>query len=452
MSVRRSLLKAIERTVTPVVIRSKLLKERVKTGTVWNPLDDGYHQRPTETYDQLRSQDPIHFSQLINAWVFTRYEDCDAVLRDDKRFSNDSRNADQPASDRAANLNEARSILMTDAPDHTRMRSLVSMAFTPRAIAALQPRIEQIVDEHLDEIAARVTAGERHIDMLDAYAVPIPIRVIAELLGVPSEDLPRFKVWSDRVARTLEPTITGPEQAIAEEANAELGTYFEGIIEQRRLVPRDDLISRLIEAEDAGDRLSHDELLVTLRLILIAGNETTTNLIGNGLFALLKHPEQLERLRREPELMESAIEEFLRYDSAVQTDGRTALEDIDWHGQTIKKGQQVILLLGGANHDPAQFDRPERLDITRGSKQHLSFGRGIHHCLGAPLARMEGQVAFRRLLQRYETIRLVADPRYKDHIVLRGLKQLPVDLTPVHASATSSASGQSEVGATAASR
>jgi len=435
MSAVRSLRRAVGRVAQPLYIRGMMFKERAKSGVTWNPLADHYHQQPVDTYNRLRDQDPVHYSELINAWVFSRYEDCDVILRDHKRFSNDSRNADDPANDRAASLNEARSILAADPPDHTRMRSLVSKAFTPKAIEALRPRIEAIVDDLLDQVDDRVSGGERHVDMLEALAVPLPITVIAEMLGVPPADLPRFKAWSDRVARTLEPTITEDEARIATQANAELGDYFEGIIEQRRIEPRDDLISRLIEAEDEGDKLSHAELLVTLRLILIAGNETTTNLIGNGLLTLLKHPEQLERLRREPELMESAVDELLRYDSAVQTDGRTALEDIDWDGHQIKKGQQVILLLGAGNHDPAEFDRPEQLDIARGSKRHLSFGRGIHHCLGAPLARMEGQIAFQRLFDRHETIRLAGDPRFKDHIVLRGVEALPVDLTPVRATA-----------------
>jgi len=436
MSASRSLRRKVVRAIQPLYVRGTLLKERLKSGVVWNPLADDYHQHPVETYDRMRTQDPVHYSELIHAWVFTRYEDCDAILRDHKRFSNDSRNADSPANDRAANLNEARSILAADPPDHTRMRSLVTLAFTPKAIEALRPRIEGIVDDLLDQIDARVQAGERHIDMLEALAIPLPITVIAEMLGVPPEDLPRFKTWSDRVARTLEPTITEEQAAIAEVANRELGAYFETIIDQRRIEPRDDLISRLIEAEDAGDKLSHEELLVTLRLILIAGNETTTNLIGNGLLTLLKHPEQLERLRLTPELTESAVEELLRYDSAVQTDGRTALEDIEWDGHLIRKGQQVILLLGGANHDPTAFEHPERFDIGRGSKRHLSFGRGIHHCLGAPLARMEGQIAFDKLLARYETLRLASEPRFKDHIVLRGVESLIVDPTPVRAAVT----------------
>ena len=211
--------KSVTRVVQPVFVRGKLLKERMKSGVVWNPLDDDYHQRPVETYERLRTQDPVHFSELINAWIFTRHEDCDAILRDHKRFSNDSRKATTPANDVAADLNEARSILATDQPDHTRMRSLVTLAFTPKAISAMRPRIEGIVDRLLDDIDARVAAGERHIDMLEALAVPLPITVIAEMLGVPSEDLPRFKAWSDRVARTLEPTITEAEIEVATVAN-----------------------------------------------------------------------------------------------------------------------------------------------------------------------------------------------------------------------------------------
>lgn len=441
MSAIGSIRQAVRGAIRPAFIRGVLLKERVKTGVVWNPLDDRYHQQPTETYSLLRGRDPVHYSELIGAWVFSRYEDCDAILRDHRRFSNDSRNATQPANDAAANLNEARSILALDPPDHTRLRALVSQAFTPRSIAAMRPRIEAMVDRMLDEVDARLASGERHVDILEALAVPLPTTVIAEMLGIPPGDLPKFKDWSDRVARTLEPTITAAEIADAQVANEELGAYFEGIIEQRRAEPREDLISDLLRAEEAGDQLSHMELLVSLRLILIAGNETTTNLIGNGLLALLTHPEQMERLRREPELIESAIEELLRFDSPVQTDGRTALEDVRWGEHTIKRGQQVILLLGAANRDPEKFEDAETLDLTRGSKQHLSFGRGIHHCLGAPLARMEGQIAFERLLSRYETMRLAEPPRFKDHIVLRGVRSLMVDPTPVRAAVEVAAGG-----------
>jgi len=420
--------------IQPLVVRGLVLKERVQTGVVWNPLDDGYHQNPYETYARLRERDPMHRSSLTGGWVFSRHEDCDAILRDHRRFSNDARNADDPANDVAGTLEDTHSMLMLDPPDHTRLRSLVSMAFTPKALEAWRPRVEAIVDRLLDE-----AAGERRVDMLDALAVPLPTTVIAEMLGVPTEDLPQFKAWSDDVARTLEPTITPAELKVAQRSNGELNEYFERIIEQHRVDPRDDLVSQLIAAEEAGDQLSHEELLVTLRLILIAGNETTTNLIGNGLLALLRHPDQLEWLRREPELMESAVEELLRFDSPVQTDGRTALEDIEWGGKVIKRGEQAFLLLGSGNRDPEEFPEPDRLDISRGSKRHLSFGRGIHHCLGAPLARIEAQVAFGKLLERYESIELAGEPRFKDHIVLRGLRALPVETSAARVTATAGA-------------
>ena len=416
--------------IQPLVVRGLILKERLQTGVVWNPLDGGYHQNPYETYTKLRERDPMHRSSLTGAWVLSRHEDCDAVLRDHKRFSNDARNANDPANDVAGNLEDTHSMLMLDPPDHTRLRSLVSMAFTPKALEAWRPRIEAIVDRLLAE-----ATSEGEVDMLEALAVPLPTMVIAEMLGIPTDDLPQFKLWSDHVSRTLEPTITPDELKLAQQSNKELAAYFEGIIEERRTDPRDDLVSQLIAAEEAGDQLAHDELQVTLRLILIAGNETTTNLIGNGLLALLRHPDQLERLRQEPELMETAIDELLRYDSPVQTDGRTALEDIEWNGELIKQGQQVFLLLGAANRDPAEFPDPDRLDISRGSKRHMSFGRGIHHCLGAPLARIEAQVALEKLLERYESLELAGEPRFKDHIVLRGLRELPVDVTPTRVAA-----------------
>jgi cytochrome P450 len=417
--------------IQPLVVRGLMLKERMRTGVVWNPLDDGYHQNPYETYTRLRERDPMHASSLTGAWVFSRHADCDAILRDHRRFSNDARNADDPANDVAGNLDDTHSMLMLDPPDHTRLRSLVSLAFTPKALEAWRPRIEAIVDRLLDEATS---SGQ--VDMLDALAVPLPTKVIAEMLGIPTDDLPQFKVWSDHVSRTLEPTITPAELEQAQRSNKELAAYFEGIIEQRRTEPRDDLVTQLIAAEEAGDQLTHEELQVTLRLILVAGNETTTNLIGNGLLALLRHPDQLERLRREPELMESAVDELLRYDSPVQTDGRTALEDIEWNGKLIKQGQQVFLLLGAANRDPDEFPNPDELDVSRGSKRHMSFGRGIHHCLGAPLARIEAQVAFGKLLERYESLELVGEPRFKDHIVLRGLRELPVEVVPARVPAT----------------
>lgn len=271
----------------------------------------------------------------------------------------------------------------------------------------------------------------RPFDLMEAIADPLPVIVIAELIGVPPADRAQFKVWSDKRARTLEPTITSREREAARQAGEELDEYFLGIIAQRRAEPRDDLISALVAVEEEGDKLTEREMVVMLRLLLVAGNETTTNLIGNGMLALMQHPEQLHLLREQPDLMPTAIEELLRYDAPVQTDIRTALEDVELAGRQIRKGQGVLMLIGSANRDPEVFTDPDRLDLTRNEASHIAFGRGIHHCIGAPLARLEGRIAFEMLLERFEDIHLLTDrPQFKDHVVLRGLASLPTGARP----------------------
>jgi cytochrome P450 len=313
-------------------------------------------------------------------------------------------------------------MLVLDPPDHTRLRALVSKAFTPSAIMALEPRIRAIVGELLDQIA-----DPAHFDLIEALAYPLPVIVMAELLGVPPEDRAQFKRWSSQRARVLEPTITARERQAAIQAAKAFDAYFRDVIEARRSTPRDDLISALVAIEETGNKLSPYELIVMLRLLLIAGNETTTNLIGNGMLALLRHPEQMRTLQANPSLIPSAIEELLRYDTPVQVDGRTMREDMDFHGRRLQKGQGVVLLLGSANRDPEGFCDPDRLDITRNEASHIAFGRGIHHCLGAPLARLEGRLAFEALLERFSDIRLLTEhPAFKDNVVLRGLRALPL--------------------------
>jgi cytochrome P450 len=318
-------------------------------------------------------------------------------------------------------------MLFVDPPEHTRLRALVNKAFAPQAIAALTPRIRAIVQELLDQIAE-----PSHFDLIDVLAYPLPVIVMAELLGIPPQDRAQFKLWSDRRARALEPTMTPREIQEANRAAYELDNYFRGVIQARRLEPRDDLISTLVATEEAGDKLTQDELLVMLRLLLIAGNETTTNLIGNGMLALLRHPDQLQKLHEHPDLMDTAVEEMLRYDTTVQLDFRAALEDVEIGGQHIAKGQGIMLLLGAANHDPEVFHDPEQFDITRREASHLAFGRGVHHCLGAPLARTEARLAFTGLLERFSEIHLLTEhPPFKDNVVLRGLQALPIGATPV---------------------
>jgi cytochrome P450 len=393
----------------------------------YNPLSPRVFTDPYPTYAALRTRDPVHWSTLSDAWVVSRYRDIDAILRDHRRFSNDFEHRTR-SRQRQAPTNPAldKSMLFIDPPDHTRLRSLVSRAFTPKTIEMMELRVRQIMSELLEQIPDPAS-----FDLMRSIADPLPVIVIAELLGIPPKDRAQFKVWSDQRARTLEPTMTRRELDIAVEASKALTAYFLGIIHERRVRPQNDLISALVTAEEKGDKLTEEEMLVMLRLLLVAGNETTTNLIGNGMLALLQHPDQLQLLRRRPDLMLSAIEELLRYDAPVQTDIRTALEDMELGGKLICKGQGVLLLIGSANRDPEIYHEPDRLDLTRHETSHIAFGRGIHHCIGAPLARLEGRVAFEMLLERFEDIHLLTDrPQFKDHVVLRGLEALPTGARP----------------------
>ena len=262
---------------------------------------------------------------------------------------------------------------------------------------------------------------------MTAVANPLPVIVIAEMLGVPPEDRARFKHWSDARARLLEPAITAPEREQAGAAGESLDAYLMPIIQARRREPRDDIVSALAQAEEEGDSLTEREMLLMLRLLLIAGNETTTNLIGNGMLALLRHPEQLALLREDPSRIPAAVEELLRFDTPVQLDIRAVLEDCEIRGATLRRGDGAVLAIGAANRDPEVFDDPERLDVERSKGSNVSFGRGVHHCIGAPLARLEGRIALEMLLERYSSLRLLTDrPAFRRGIVLRGLESLPV--------------------------
>ena len=266
---------------------------------------------------------------------------------------------------------------------------------------------------------------------MTAYAMPLPTLVIARMIGVPETDLDRFKVWSDHLARALEPLLTPEEEELAFENEQQLADYHKEIIEQRRHAPRDDLISRLVEAEEQGDKLTLDETIVMLRLLLVAGNETTTNLIGNGVRALLQNPDQLALLRERPELMPAAVEELLRYDSPVQLDMRFACRDMELRDRFVRSWTMIAPAIGSANRDPERFRRPDELDITRSDAGNISFGRGIHHCLGAPLARLEGRIALEVLLERFERIGFgTRPPKHRRSIVLRGLEHFDIRAIP----------------------
>jgi cytochrome P450 len=396
---------------------------------VFNPGDPAFRADPYPAYARLRAADPIHETPI--AFVVSRYEGCVAVLRD-RRWSSDQRHSDayrfavehglfDPEQEA---LSKTPPFLVLDPPDHTRLRGLVSKAFTPKVVDAQRPHIEQVVDELLSRAEAR---GE--LEVIEDLAYPLPVTVVCELLGVPPGDRETFKDWSGELARGLDPgTALVPEvvERRRRAGNAFMD-YFRALIAERRASPRDDLISALIAAEESGDRLTEAELLSTCILLLAAGHETTVNLIGNGALALLRHPDQLRKLRDDPPLAASAVEEVLRYDSPVQMVTRTALEDVDLGGATVRKGQQAALLIASANRDERQFPEPDRFDITRGDSRHLGFGFGLHACLGAPLARVEGEIAFRKLVERFDGLALLSDPPdYKESFVNRGPRELRV--------------------------
>ena len=324
----------------------------------------------------------------------------------------------------AAAMLEMRPFLFRDPPDHTRLRGLVSKAFTPRVVESLRTRTQEVVDELLGA-AMEVD----RVDLVEEFAYPLPVRIICDLLGVPLEDQDRFKVWSGALARGLDPDFLLSPEVIAARAEGVLqfSQYFFELLAERRANPGDDLLSRLVQVEDGGTVLSEGELLSTCILLLVAGHETTVNLIAGGALALLRHPDQCEKFRTDPELTRSGVEEMLRYVSPVQLTGRALIEDCEFGGVELAAGDFAMLLLASANRDPAQFEGPDRFDISRNPNNHLGFGFGIHHCLGAPLARMEAQVALTSLVDRAPNLALTVDEvAYKTNVVLRGMESLPV--------------------------
>ena len=392
----------------------------------FNPMDPAFVADPYPTYHRLRTENPVHHSPL-GFWVLTRYDDVVAALRD-PRLAKEAIASFVAARFGAPVPAMGLSMLDRDPPDHTRLRGLVSKAFTPRVVEGLRPRIQQIVDGLLDGVAARGS-----MDLIEEFAYPIPVVVICEMLGVPVEDHERFKGWSLDIARGLDLIWLGPESEVGRRsvaARQSLAEYFRGLIAQRRAAPRSDLLSGLIAAEEAGDKLNEVELLATCILLLIAGHETTVNLIGNGTLALLRHRDQLQRLQRDPGLIASAVEELLRFDGPVQRTARIPSEDIVIGGHTIAKGEMVMPFIGAADRDPVQFPDPDRLDIGRADNRHIAFGWGIHFCLGAPLARIEGQIAISTLVRRLPKLELaIAQPEYRQSLTLRGLKALPLHIS-----------------------
>ncbi len=361
--------------------------------------------------------------------VVVGYEECLSVLRDPRlgrgvdvedpssgMFSTD-------AGGRLAFLEaSSHSMLLADPPVHTRLRRLVARSFTPRQVERLRPAVHELVDVLLEELAAR---GD--VEFMADFALPLPMAVIGELVGVPFEDRNGLQPHVRAAARGIEPLLAEEEIAAALEAIAHLGGYFEALLAERRRQPRDDLLSALAEKGDSDDQLSPEEIVATAILLFAAGFETTTNLLGNGLLALLTHPDQLADWRAHPDIAPSAVEELLRFDSPVQFNIRCALEPADLLGEPLRRGDRIIVLQGAANRDPGRFDQPDQLELRRQDNVPLSFGWGIHHCLGAALARMEGEIAFNELLSRLDRIELRTDePSWRPGFTLRGLLELPL--------------------------
>ncbi|HEV7129901.1 MAG TPA: cytochrome P450 [Ktedonobacterales bacterium] len=393
-------------------------------------LDPEVLDDPYPFYRRLREADPVH-RDAVDGWVLTRHADVVAALRE-PRMSAERANltTDWLPESLQATLAPAvrafmRQILFLDPPDHTRLRGLVSRAFTPRAVEAMRARIQAAVNEMLDPLE-----GAAQADIIRDLAFPLPVRVIADMLGIPMADQGQFTQWTFDLGALIGGGDLPFERMVsALQGVTALMDYFRQAMAEHRAHPRDDLLQALIAAEDRGDVLDEDELLGNCMLLLAAGHGTTTHLIGNGMLALLRHPEQMRRLRDDPSLAVSAVVEFLRYDGPVQMTSRLANADLELGGRRIATGENVVMLLGAANRDPEQFPDPDRLDLTRAENRHVAFGHGIHYCLGAPLAYLEGQIAIPTLLRRFPALRLASDPPVRGPgTVFRGLHALPVAL------------------------
>ncbi|HWI65161.1 MAG TPA: cytochrome P450 [Symbiobacteriaceae bacterium] len=366
---------------------------------------------PFAFYARMRAEQPVAFFEAAQAWGVFRYDDVRSVLQNHAVFS--SNNSDM--------LNTKNpSLIFSDPPRHTHLRNLVNRAFTSAAVARLEPRIQELADE----LVSKVTAQGR-MDVVADLAVPLPVAVIAEMLGIPRKDQAQFKDWSDQHMAAISP---GRKADVSLAYLAEMDAYFGRILEYRRQNPGDDLLTGLLEVEADGDRLTEKDILNFARLLLVAGNETTTNLIGNAVLCFLDFPEQLALLRANPELMPSAVEEALRYRSPVVTMPRVAKQDFELGGQVIKAGQRVMPLMAAANHDVAKFANPGQFDITRDPNPHLAFGHGVHFCLGAPLARLEARIALATLLRYAQQIERDGNEPLEpvNGLVANGVKRLPI--------------------------
>ncbi|MFD8155991.1 cytochrome P450 [Streptomyces malaysiensis] len=399
---------------------------------VFDPWRPSFVADPYPAYAELREGGRAHWFEPSRQWLIPRHADVSALLRDRRlgrtylhRFSHEEfgRTAPPPEHEPFHTLND-HGMLDLEPPDHTRLRRLVSKAFTPRTVEALVPTIQRLAGELVDSFVA--SGGG---DLIAAVAEPLPVAVIAEMLGIPPADRPALRPWSAEICGMYELSPSEETARRAVRASVEFSAYLRGLIDERRKSPGDDLISGLIAAYDEGDRLTEQEMISTCVLLLNAGHEATVNSTGNGWWALFRHPEQLAALRADPDaLLPTAVDELLRFDTPLQLFERWVLEDIEVGGTVIPRGGEVALLFGSANRDPARFDRPDDLDLSRADNPHVSFGAGIHYCLGAPLARLELMASFGALLRKAPGMRLVREPERGTNFVIRGLRELPVEI------------------------
>ncbi len=389
-------------------------------------MSPAFRENPYPAYESYRDGPALQRIQ-DTMWLCVRHEHVSTLMRRPELSPNTIRATSGLARPEVYEL-KARTLLFMDPPDHTRLRKLVSRAFTPKRVRELRPQIEAIAAELLDEMAIHGDSAE--VDLVGSLAYPLPIRVICSLLGVPEADEPTFAHWSRALARLPDPWVlrTAEVDDAMLEAQGALASYIDGLIEERRSAPRDDLLSALLSAEAEGDRISSSEVVDLVVLLLVAGHETTVNLIANSVVALLEFPEQLQLLQQSPDLYAHAVDELLRFDSPGQITWRVATTDLDVDGHRVAAGEEIVLGLGAANRDPATFADPDRLDVRRDARQHVAFGGGIHHCLGAALARLEGEVALRSLFDRFPRLQLAGTPVRRATFTLRGFDSLPVAL------------------------
>ena len=400
----------------------------------FNPADPATNADPFPIFRRLQDEDPVHWSGAVKGWNITRYDDVRAIALDRAMSADRVRPFFDvlPSEEqrRLADLGHYLTLwaVFKDPPNHTRLRGLMNRAFTPRAVEALRPNIERIVGDLIDAIIERGTA-----DLIADFAYPLPASVIMDMLGVPRSDLGVMKVWSDDIALFVGIARATPDKyAKAQAGTREMAAYFRCLVAERRKAPREDMISALIAAEEHAQHLTEDEIVATCILLLFAGHETTANLIGNGVLALLRHPAELAKLRARPELAEGAVEECLRYDGPSGALARVVAVGHEMGGRQLKTGERVYAWMNAANRDPRRFPDPDRFDIERPDNRHLTFGHGAHFCLGAPLARLEAQIGFPRLFGRLQGLELTTNTfEWMDSIILRGVKKLPVRFRPV---------------------